>query len=58
MLQIMIVYHLSNGYVVQYGNTRYILNDWDITFIDGQAYTYPDKLIQVYHESRQSNTIQ
>lgn len=48
MIEVSVVYHLSHGYVVNYARTLYILNDWDIIFIDNKAYTYPNKLTQRY----------
>jgi hypothetical protein len=48
MIEVNVVYHLSNGYVVNYGGTLYILMDQDIMFIGSKAYTLSNKLVTRY----------
>jgi len=48
MIQVRIIYKLSNGWIVEYEDVKYILNDWDIIYIDHKPYTYPNKLVQKY----------
>lgn len=48
MVEIFIVYYLSDGYVVYYNGALYVLMDQDILFQDSKAYTYPNKLVASY----------
>jgi hypothetical protein len=57
MIEVNIIYHLSNGYVVDYGGTLYILMDQDILFVGNKTYTLPNKLTHRYNNVRQSDKI-
>lgn len=48
MIEVTIFAELSNGFVVIFGGTKYVVSDADILFQNSRAYTYPDKLIQRY----------
>ncbi len=47
-VRVYIVDMLSNFYVVNYNGGRYLLSEYDIFFVDGNAYTYKERLIQRY----------
>lgn len=49
MVQVDIVYELSNGFVVDFDGTLYVLSDNDLLFSGSRVYTYPNKLVQRYY---------
>jgi hypothetical protein len=55
MIEVSIFGELSEYWIVQYGNTLYLMLDQDLLFQGNKVYTYPYKLRQEYHV-RQSNS--
>lgn len=52
MIEVQIYAVLSDYYIVCYGNTLYILADYDLLFDNRHVYTYPYKLTQEYHTTK------
>lgn len=55
MIEVQIFGTLSDYWIVEYGNTMYLMLDQDLLFSGGKVYTYPNKLRQEYHVINQNN---
>jgi hypothetical protein len=49
MIEVHVFGVLSAGWIVEYGNTMYLIRNEDILFINSKAYTLPNKLVQRYN---------
>lgn len=56
MIEVFIFGELSDYWIVQYGNTLYLMLDQDLLFQNSKVYTFPSKLRQEYHAQQSNRT--